>query len=75
MPGIFSEFYCDSEGDCPFDQQVLHTVAGTEVTPAARQAYVKCTFLDRIGGGVYNMAGIQDLLIRVEYKPRDARFR
>ncbi len=70
----FSEFYRKSDGDFPFDQQVLHTVAGSDVPPATRQTFVQCAFHCRGGAATYGMDGIQDLLIRIQHKPRDARF-
>ncbi|MHC4400599.1 MAG: discoidin domain-containing protein [Planctomycetota bacterium] len=70
----FKEFYRKSDGDFPFDKQVLHTFAGSNVPPAARQTYIRCAFFCRGGAATYGTDGIQDLLIRVHHKPRDPRF-
>ncbi|MBN2473982.1 MAG: discoidin domain-containing protein [Pirellulales bacterium] len=70
----FAEFFRKSDGDAPFDAQVLHTVAAAGGTAAARQAWLKCVFFCPGAAATYNMPGIQDLLIRIDHKPRDARF-
>ena len=71
----FTEFYRKSDGGFPFDQQVLHTLAGPKVPPATRRTCLQCVFFCRGGAATYGMDGIQDLWIRVQHKPRDARFR
>ena len=71
----FGEFYRDADGGAPFDQQVLHTIDDSNVPAAARRTYLKCVFVNQgSGAATYNMAGIQDLLVRVEHQPRDNRF-
>ena len=70
----FEEFFRKSDGDSPFDKQVLHTVAGSQVPPATRQTYLQCAFFCRGGAASYGTDGIQDLLIRVDHKPRDPGF-
>ena len=70
----YTEFYRDSDGGFPFDQQVLNTIAGPTNEAPSSQAYLKCVFFNQRGGGTYNMAGIQDLFIRVTHTPRDAHF-
>ncbi|OHB65338.1 MAG: hypothetical protein A2Y77_15915 [Planctomycetes bacterium RBG_13_62_9] len=70
----FRTFHLNRDGDFPFDEQVLCTLAGSEVPAAARQAYFRGVFFCTSGAGTYNMPGIQDLLMRVAHKPRDAAF-
>jgi hypothetical protein len=70
----YSEFYRKSDGGFPFDRQVLCTFAPDAASPAARRAWLQCAFFCRGGAGTYGMDGIQDVLVRVRHKPRDARF-
>jgi len=70
----FREFFRKSDGRFPFDKQVLHAVDGSNVPAGARQTYLKTAFFCRGGAATYGMDGIQDLWIRVQHKPRDARF-
>ena len=70
----FTEFHRKADGDAPFDRQVLHTIENAEVPAGARQAVFKAVFFCTGGAATYNMPGIQDLLLRVHHKPRDARF-
>ena len=71
----FSEFDRNSGGGFPFDKQVIHAFAGGDVPAGARQASFRGVFFCKNGAATYNMPGIQDLLIRVHHKPRDAGFR
>ncbi|MHC4176860.1 MAG: discoidin domain-containing protein, partial [Planctomycetota bacterium] len=70
----FREFFRKSDGRFPFDKQVLHTVDESNVPADARRTYLKSAFFCRGGAATYGMDGIQDLWIRVQHKPRDARF-
>jgi hypothetical protein len=70
----FAEFFRKSDGGFPFDKQVVHTVGGSKVPAGTRQTYLKCAFFCRGGAATYGMDGIQDLWIRVQHEPRDARF-
>ncbi|HUU91754.1 MAG TPA: discoidin domain-containing protein [Phycisphaerae bacterium] len=70
----FSEFFRKSDGLFPFDKQVLHTVGESKVPAGIRRTYLKCAFFCRGGAAGYGMDGIQDLWMRVEHQPRDARF-
>jgi hypothetical protein len=70
----FQPFHLKNTGEFPMDEQVLRTFAGAEVPPAARQACFRGVFSCKSGAATYNMPGIQDLLIRVNHRPRDAAF-
>lgn len=70
----FVEFHRNADGDAPFDEQVLHTVSGDEVPSGTHQAWFRGEFFCTGGEASYNMPGIQDLLLRVEHRPRRARF-
>ncbi|NQU22121.1 MAG: hypothetical protein HQ567_12630 [Candidatus Nealsonbacteria bacterium] len=75
----FGEFFRKSDGNFPFDKQVVHSVdaspAPRQPTPGdARRAYLQCAFFCRGGAATYGMDGIQDLWIQVEHEPRDVRF-
>ena len=70
----FREFDLNRSGGIPFDKQVLRTFAGPEVPAGARQASFRGVFFCKGGAATYNMPGIQDLLLRVNHKPRDAGF-
>lgn len=70
----FQEFHANRDGGFPFDEQVHRTFRGTEVPAAARTAFFRGVFSCRNGAATYNMPGIQDLLIRVCHRPRDAAF-
>ncbi len=71
----FSEFYRKADGDAPFDKQILHTCTEEQISSHARQAFFKGVFFSKGGAAAYTMSGIQDVLIQVEHRPRDARFR
>lgn len=70
----FAEFYRKADGKIPFDKQVLHALSDEQLVPSARQVYFKGGFFCKGNAATYNMPGIQDLLIQVEHRPRDARF-
>jgi len=72
--GDFTEFYRKSDGHSPFDKQVLHSL-GAEDAAGAKQVYFKTSFLCRSGAATYGMPGIQDILMQVEHRARDAGFR
>lgn len=69
----FTEFYRKSDGDSPFDKQVLHYL-GDEDAAGSRQVFFKTSFFCRGGAASYGMPGIQDILMRAEHVPRDAGF-
>ena len=69
----FTEFYRKSDGDSPFDKQVLHVLEAEEAA-GTRQIYFKTSFLCRGGAATYGMPGIQDILMQVEHRARDAGF-
>jgi hypothetical protein len=68
----FEQFHLNNDGDFPFDEQVLQSF--TDAPPGARQAYFRGVFFCKSGAATYNMPGVQDLLLRVSHKPRDAAF-
>jgi hypothetical protein len=68
----FEPFHLNKDGDFPFDEQVLQSFG--DATPSTRQAYFRGVFFCKSGAATYNMPGIQDLLLRVCHKPRDAVF-
>ncbi len=70
----YSEFYRKSDGEFPFDQQVLRTFVADPDSPNSRETYLQCAFFCRGGAGTYGMDGIQDVLVRVRHQPRDAAF-
>lgn len=70
----FTEFYRKTDGDAPFDKQVLHTCTAEQIPSGVRQAFFKGVFFSKGGAAAYTMAGIQDVLIQVEHRPRNARF-
>ena len=68
----FEQFHLNNDGDFPFDEQVLQSFG--DAPAGTRQAYFRGVFFCKSGAATYNMPGIQDLLIRVCHKPRDAAF-
>ncbi len=70
----FSEFYRKSDGAFPFDQQVLHQITDAQIPPGTHQTTLQCAFFCRGGAATYGMDGIQDLFIRMQHRPRNARF-
>ncbi len=70
----FEEFYRKTDGDAPFDKQVLRTFTGEQIPSGSRQAFLKGIFTCRSGAATYTMPGIQDVLMLVEHQPRDVQF-
>ena len=70
----FREFYRKEDGDAPFDKQVLQTYADGQIPSGARQAFFRGVFFCNGGAATYGMPGIQDLLLQIEYQPRNAQF-
>ncbi len=68
----FEEFHLNNDGDFPFDEQVLQRF--DDVPAGVRQAYFRSVFSCKSGAATYGMPGIQDLLLRICHKPRDAAF-
>jgi hypothetical protein len=68
----FEPFHLNRDGDFPFDEQVLQRF--DDVPAGTRQAYFRGVFFCPSGAATYNMPGIQDLLLRVCHRPRDAAF-
>ncbi len=68
----FEQFHLNNDGDFPFDEQVLQRFE--DAPTGARQVYFRGVFFCRHGAATYNMPGIQDLLLRVCHKPRNATF-
>jgi hypothetical protein len=67
-------FHLDKEG-FPLDRRTARLFSGAEVPAGAREAYFRAAFFSPSGASSYNMAGIQDLLIRIHRKPRVNGFR
>ena len=70
----YQEFHLNSDGDFPFDEQVRRTFSGADVTAGSRQAYLRGVFQCKSGAAAYTMPGIQDVLMRINHKPRDPAF-
>ncbi|MCY2953835.1 MAG: hypothetical protein NTU53_17950 [Planctomycetota bacterium] len=70
----FQQFHLKKDGGFPMDEQVLRTFTGGDVSPGARQVSFRAAFSCKDGAATYNMPGIQELLIRVNHKPRDPGF-
>jgi hypothetical protein len=68
----FEQFHLNRDGDFPFDEQVLQSFG--DAPAGTRQAYFRGVFFCKNDAGTYNMPGIQDLLLRICHKPRDASF-
>jgi hypothetical protein len=71
----FSEFHHHKDTGFPLDRWIAHVFSGADVPRGARQAFFRAVFFSPSGSGTYNMAGIQDLLIRVHHKPRAEAFK
>ncbi len=69
----FSEFYRKSDGSSPFDKQVLHYLSAEDAA-GVRQLFLKTSFFCRGGAATYGMPGVQDILMQVEHRARDAGF-
>jgi len=70
----FREFYRKTDGDAPFDKQILHNCTQEQIPPHARQAFFKGFFFCKNGAAAYTMSGIQDVLIQIEHQPRQDQF-
>lgn len=66
----FKEFHRHQDDVFPVDRRIEHVFAGGDIPPGVRQAFFRAVFFSESGAATYNMAGIQDLLIRVQHKPR-----
>jgi hypothetical protein len=66
----FEPFYRHTKPGFPADRRTARQFAGNEVPGGARQAFFRGVFFSASGAGTYNMAGIQDLLIRIHHRPR-----
>ena len=71
----FEPFYRHTSSSFPLDRRTERTFAGNEVPAGARQAFFRAVFYSPSGAASYNMAGIQDLLIRIHRKPRSEAFK
>jgi len=70
----FREFYRKTDGDAPFDKQILHNCTQEQIPPHARQAFFKGFFFCKNDAAAYTMSGIQDVLIQIEHQPRQDQF-
>ncbi len=70
----FSEFDHNASAGFPMDKQVHHFVSGRDVPAGVREAYFRSVFFCNAGAATYNAPGIQDLILRVRHKPRNAAF-
>lgn len=68
----FEQFHLKNTGEFPVDEQVRHTISGAGVPAHARQAYVRGVFFCKNGAATYNLPGLQDLILRVNHKPRSS---
>ena len=66
----FEPFYLHADDRFPLDRHTACQLAVTQVPQRARQAYFRAVFFSPTGASTYNMAGIQDLLMRIHRKPR-----
>ncbi len=71
----FESFYHHSNAEFPFDRRTERLFREGEVPSGAREAYFRGVFYSPSAAGTYNMAGMQDLLIRVRHKPREGEFK
>lgn len=71
----FTEFHRHQETGFPLDRRIAYTFSGSEVPKGARQAFFRTVFFSPSGSGTYNMAGIQDLLIRIHHRPKAEGFK
>jgi hypothetical protein len=71
----FAEFHRHQDDQFPMDRRIAHVFSGAQVPKGSRQAYFKAVFYAPLGSGTYNMAGIQDLLIRIHHKPLAETFK
>src|SRR5208283_4369301 len=59
----------------PLDRRIAHVFKGADVPAGARQAFFRAVFFSPSGSSTYNMAGLQDLLVRIHHQPRAADFK
>lgn len=71
----FAEFHRHQDDKFPMDRRIAHAFAGADVPSGSRQAFFRAVFYAQSGSGTYNMAGIQDLLIRIHHKPKSEAFK
>jgi hypothetical protein len=71
----FAEFHLHKDDAFPMDRRIARVFSGAEVPPGPRQDFFRAVFFTPSGAGTYNMAGIQDLLIRVHHRPRAPAFK
>ncbi len=71
----FTEFHHHQDTGFPLDRRIAHKFNETDVPAGSRQAFFRAVFFAAWGSGTYNMAGIQDLLIRVHHRPRVRAFK
>jgi hypothetical protein len=69
----FEQFHLNRHADFPFDEQVLQSFS--DAPAGTREVYFRGVFFCKNGAATYNMPGLQDLLLRVCHRPRDASFR
>lgn len=68
----FEQFHLNDDGDTPFDEQVLQRF--DDAPAGTQQAYFRGVFYSRGGAATYGMPGMQDLLLHICHKPRNAAF-
>lgn len=71
----FTEFRRHQDTRFPLDRRIAHLFSGTDVPQGSRQVFFRAVFFAPSGSRTYNMAGIQDLLIRLHHKPRTGAFK
>jgi hypothetical protein len=71
----FTEFHRHQDDKFPLDRRIEHVLRSAEVTKGVRQAFFRGVFFSTFGAGTYNMAGLQDLLIRVHHQPKAKTFK
>ncbi|MGO9202936.1 MAG: discoidin domain-containing protein [Limisphaerales bacterium] len=71
----FAEFHRHQDDKFPLDRRIAHVFKGADVPAGARQAFFRAVFFSPSGSSTYNMAGLQDLLIRIHHQPRAADFK
>lgn len=71
----FVPFYRHTKSGFPLDHRTHQRFVGSAVPAGARQVFFRAVFFSPSGAATYNMAGIQDLLIRIHRKPRSESFK
>jgi hypothetical protein len=66
----YDEFHRHRESGFPMDRRIERIFREGEVPAGARLAFLRGVFFSNSGAGTYNMAGIQDVSIRVHHRPR-----